>query len=279
MQINDLENAERMQTSEQAARVFKQMILKETAAFEQTPDADLYRVQLLAAMLERYDHYVANGAEMEPACAYVTREFSDLKKRMRDQEFEEYDLKKHDAQVQPLLTVEEAAEYIRQSAVRARRRAAGTAVLWGSFVPVVLSIALEELLNIGMDVIAALGGICFFAMIGFGIYLMVTAKKPVMDKRIRKKQFSMSRQLRRKLTDVKAAALEKARRGKKRGFILLGICPLAFMLGAAIGAMMDSDELALMMCLGVVSLLIGAGHYQLLTAGAEKKAVDRILRK
>ena len=278
MQKSNQAYERKTQADEDVLLGFKRLILEETQAFEQTPEADLYRVRLLAMMHERYDNYTANGAQDEAARAYVRKEFSDLRSRMRGEGFEEYDLRENGGKLWPPLSEDDAAQYIKQRSAKTCRRAAGFVLCIAFIVPITLSFGLSELLNLSMDEAAGVASFVVLAMIGYGIYAMITAKKPEQEERIKKNRFILSRRLRGKLEELKAAADEKWRRDKKHGFrtLLLGL--VTFPAGAAISSVLDYPEAAFSLSFSVALLLGFVGIYQLLTAGAKKKAIGLILK-
>ena len=93
---------------------FKRFILTESADFASEPAADLFRVNLLGRMLDRYDELIGQQVSPQTAQTRVKREFSDIAQMMRDQDF---DLAEDGftASRWPQLTEEEAAQYIQES--------------------------------------------------------------------------------------------------------------------------------------------------------------------
>ena len=67
---------------------FKRFILTESADFASEPAADLYRVNLLGQMLDRYDELLARQVDPLTAQTRVKREFSDIAQMMREQDFD-----------------------------------------------------------------------------------------------------------------------------------------------------------------------------------------------
>ena len=264
---------------EEASLAFKRFILTETAAVEQSPEADLFRVNTLARMLDRFDDYAAHGADVASAVAYTKREFAGLTARMREEGFAA-EGKETDARW-PQLSEDEAAQYIKESCGQLNRRAIGVGMCCASLLPMMLLNALSELLYFNSDVAGLLGLCGMFGMIAMGVYAMVTAKKPEQEKRIGKRRFSLSARLRKKLTALKGAAQEKARRRKGRGIALLVACVLPIFLGAALDELWytGTNDAFAMVGVGGMFAMIGAGVYELLVAGGEKKAVDRLLKE
>ncbi len=268
-------------TDEEAALRFKRFILDETQTLDSTPEADLYRVQLLTRMLDRYDDYTANGALAEAAYAYVLREFSGIRERMRSEGFGEYAQQEQGASVFGLLSEEEAARYIRECDDAAHKRAIGIALCCACVAPLMLITGVDELLTAYAGDVSSLLGICaMFGTIATGVYAIVTAKKPDEAKKIRKGRFSLSAALRKKLTAMKDAAEEKARKKRGRGVALLVACVLPIFLGALMDELWHSwtnDGFA-MLGVGGMFAMIGAGVYELITADAEKKSISALLK-
>ena len=68
---------------------FKRYILEKTEDFEREPMADLYRVNLLGQMLDRYDALRDKGMNAEAALQRTQDDFADIPRRMRREGFEE----------------------------------------------------------------------------------------------------------------------------------------------------------------------------------------------
>ena len=102
--------------TERAELTFKRFILNETRAFVHEPQADLYRVNLLGQMLNRYDVLREAGLGDVAASARVRREFHDIAERMLELGFDasEEDVG-FDNSGWPVLTEDDAAKYISES--------------------------------------------------------------------------------------------------------------------------------------------------------------------
>lgn len=272
------QTAREQRMGEEAALVFKRMILEETEAFEQTPQADLFRVNLLAQMLDRFDDYASNGANTQAAIAYVKREYADLAKRMRDEGFESA---QHVDARKPLLTEAEAAAYIKECDEQIHRRAIGVGLCCACLLPLMLLCGASEMLWGYTPDPAALLGLCgMFGMIASGVYALVTTKKPEAEQKIKKKRFSLSARLRKKLMDMKTMTKEKARRRRGVGIALLASCVLPIFLGAALDAAfyLSASPFAVM-GVGGMFAMIGAGVYEVIVAEGEKKTIDQLLKE
>jgi len=282
MQGNNQAYAHQRAPAEEAALAFKRFILDETTAFEQTPEADLFRVNVLAQMLDRFDDYAENGANTPSAVTYVKREFADLAQRMREEGFEETENGLHAPPRWPLLCEDDAARYLRESSDRVHKRAIGVGLCSACVLPLLLLTGLDTLImGYAGDTSSLLGIGCMFGMNAMGVYAMVTAKRPEDDEKIRKKRFSLSARLRRKLTAMRDLAHEKARRRRGKGIALLVACVLPIFLGAAVDSLFRlnfrNDPFTLA-GVGGMFAMIGAGVYELIVADGEKKAVDRLLK-
>ncbi len=265
---------------EEASLAFKRHILDETAAFEQSPEADLFRVNTLSQMLDRFDDYTANGADTASAVRYTRREFSDLAQRMREEGFEEAEHAGRKRSGWPMLTEDEAAQYLKEANTKAHKRALGIGLCSACCLPLMAMTALGELFGSYSDAWSLLGVCGMFGMIALGVYAIVTAKKPENESKIRKKRFSLSVRLRKKLTAMQELAKEKARRRTGRGIALLVACVLPIFLGAALDELWytwTNDAFA-MLGVGGMFAMLGAGVYEVTAAGAEKKAVDKLLK-
>jgi len=261
---------------------FKKIILEQTESFEKTPAADLFRVQLLSLMLNRFDEYTANGADADSASAYVIREFSNIRERMIEEGFVDAQSRQKEAFLWPKLSDEDAMQYVKESSAAMRKRARGIALCSGCVAPLMLITGVDTLMMGYTGNVSNLLGLCaMFGMIAAGVYDIVTAKNPQRDEKIQKKRFSLSEQLKKKLTDMKERADEKARRRSGRGIALLVLSVLPIFLGAALDELWfkwTNDAFA-MLGVGGMAMLVGVGVHELVSAGAEKKAVSTLLKE
>ena len=278
MQGNNHAYAQPRASAEDAALAFKRFILDETAAFEQTPEADLFRVNTLAQMLDRFDDYAGNGADTPSAVSYVRREYANLADRMREVGFEEADREGKRAARWPVISEEEAAQYLKEANAQVHKRAIGIGLCSACCLPLMLINGVCELLGGYSDAWPLLGLCGMFGMIAMGVYAIVTAKKPDSEKKINKKRFSLSARLRRKLTAMQEMTREKARRRRGKGIAMLVACVLPIFLGAALDELFYVYDAFAIMGVGGMFAMIGAGVYELLVADGEKKAIDRLLK-
>ena len=266
---------------EEASLAFKRFILDETAAFESEPQANLFRVNTLAQMLDRFDDYAENGADTQSAITYVRREFSDLPARMREAGFEEAEREGHRSSRWPLISEDEAARYLKEANAQTHKRAIGVGLCSACMLPLLMLCSLETLLYGYAGDVGSLLGLCgMFGMIAMGVYAIVTAQKPDGESKIKKKRFSLSARLRKKLTAMQEMTKEKARRRRGRGIALLVACVLPIFLGAALDELWytwTNDAFAIM-GVGGMFAMIGAGVYELIAADGEKKAIDKLLK-
>ena len=278
MQGNNHAYAQPRASAEDAALAFKRFILDETAAFEQTPEADLFRVNTLAQMLDRFDDYARNGADTPSAVSYVRREYANLADRMREVGFEEAEREGKRAARWPVISEEEAAQYLKEANAQVHKRAIGIGLCSACCLPLMLINGVCELLGGYSDAWPLLGLCGMFGMIAMGVYAIVTAKKPDSEKKINKKRFSLSARLRRKLTAMQEMTREKARRRRGKGIAMLVACVLPIFLGAALDELFYVYDAFAIMGVGGMFAMIGAGVYELLVADGEKKAIDRLLK-
>ena len=281
MQGNQQACESKPHASEAVSLGFKRFILDETESLMKTPEADLYRVQLLTLMLNRFDDYAANGVQEEAACTYVLREFSDIRERMISEGFGEHETQKRSASAWPQLSEGETAAYISESNAAAHKRAIGVALCCACVAPLMLFAGVETMITGYMGDVSSLLGLCgMFASVAAGVYEIVTAKKPEDQKKIRKRRFSLSAGLRKKLTEMKELLEEKARKKRGRGIVLLVACVLPIFLGAALDELWHTwtNDAFTMIGVGGMFVMIGAGVYDLITAGAQKNAVSDLLK-
>ena len=156
---------------------FKRYILEKTEAFAHEPMEDLYRVNLLGQMLDRYDELQKKGLSADAALQRTLADYADIPARMRREGFEEAGTRRTEARW-PQLTEEEAADYVKQSNAYTHKIAMGTALCSACVAPMMLLVALMSMLRqAGRGRHARLRRTCL-VMIGMGIYCLVTAKKP-----------------------------------------------------------------------------------------------------
>ena len=173
---------------------FKRYILEKTEAFAHEPMEDLYRVNLLGQMLDRYDELQKKGLSADAALQRTLADYADIPAQMRREGFEEAGARRTEARW-PQLTEEEAADYVKQSNAYTHKIAMGSALCSACVAPMMLLVALMSIYN-RQDVGGMLGCVGMFGMIGMGIYCLVTAKKPKNRDQIRNGRFSLSAALR-----------------------------------------------------------------------------------
>ena len=262
---------------ENVEMTFKRFILKETSAYAHEPQADLYRVNLLGQMLDRYDELLHAGLGEVAASARVRREYHDIADRMCELGFEPVDASADfTTSVWPQLTEDEAAEYISQRDTYLHKQSLGIAMCASCVTPVMIGAAISDLLY--SDFFALLGLVGMFMMIALGVYSIVMAKKPKREKEIRAGRFSIGYRLRRKLMDLREAMEEKARRRRGKGIALLVGCIMPIFVGAAFYELSYSDFWSIMGVAGMF-VMIGAGVYELVMADGEKKTMKKLLDK
>lgn len=258
---------------------FKRFILTESADFASEPAADLYRVNLLGQMLDRYDELLARQVDPKTAQTRVKREFSDIAQIMREQDF---DLAEdgESASRWPRLTEEDAAQYIEESDKMLHKTALGTAMCSACVLPLMIGAAFGAMTGSwrGEEFFASLGLVGMFIMIGLGIFAMTTAKKPAKQETVKRGRFSLSARVRKKLTLLQEAVAEKARRRRGKGIAMLVGCVSPIFIGAAFDALMGGVS-GTFASFGVAGMfaLIGLGVYEVVMAQGQKKTIDKLL--
>ena len=258
---------------------FKRFILTESADFASEPAADLYRVNLLGQMLDRYDELLARQVDPQTAQTRVKREFSDIAQMMREQDF---DLAEdgESASHWPRLSEEDAAQYIEESDKALHKTALGTAMCSACVLPLMIGAAFGAMTGSwrGEEFFASLGLVGMFIMIGLGIFAMTTAKKPAKQETVKRGRFSLSARVRKKLTLLQEAVAEKARRRRGKGIAMLVGCVSPIFIGAAFDALMGGAS-GTFASFGVAGMfaLIGLGVYEVVMAQGQKKTIDKLL--
>lgn len=263
--------------SEAVSLAFKRHILESSSGFVSEPMADAYRVNLLAGMLDRYDALRAKGMSEQTAMRRTMAEYDDIAAQMRDMGFEEA-LEDEEVNLSrwPQLSEDEAQRYIRERDAYMHRTAMGIFMCVACLAPMMILVALGEIFWLAEDFFAIFGVIGMFAMIGMGVYMMVTAVKPKDEKRIKKRRFSLGQRLRRKLTQMQEAISAKARRRKGKGVALCVMSVIPIMIGAAFSEIWYTDFWPVLGVAGMF-LMIATGVYQLVMADGEKKTMKRLL--
>ena len=267
-------------SSERVELAFKRHILEKTCGFASEPMEDLYRVQTLGMMLDRYDALCEGGLSEENGVQRVCYEFSDLAARMRDMGFEALE-DGEPASRWPQLTQEEAERYLRECDAYQHRIALGVALCTACVSPVLLTLALAELFfGFAGDAASLLGVGGLFGMIAMGVYLIVTAARPRDNKRIKKGRFSLGSRLKSKLSQMRELVDQRARSRRGKGIAMIVLCLMPVLLGIAVDEIllwrMGSESGTMLGVMGMF-LQIAAGVYELVMADGEKKTMKRLL--
>lgn len=260
-------------TSADVSLAFKRHILQESDGFVSEPMADLYRVNLLSRMLDRFDALCAQGMNEAAAQRRVIEEYGDIPAQMRAQGFEEIERALKNAQW-PLLTEEQARRYIHERDAYLHRTALGVMLCTACVTPVMLGASLEVWLH--SEFFTIMGMLGMFAMIALGVYAMVTAAKPKDGKRVKKGRFSLSSRLRRKLESLAEQMEAKVRRRRGKGIALIISSLGPVLAGAALSEVWYSDFWPILGDAGMF-VMIGAGVYELIMADGERKTIKRLL--
>lgn len=259
---------------------FKRYILEKTEEFEREPMADLYRVNLLGQMLDRYDALRDKGMNAEAALQQTQEDFADIPRRMRREGFEELNAPTSSGRWEQL-TEDEAAVYVKQSSDYQHRVAMGAALCSACVAPLMAFTGLTAMISYTMESVGGtIGLVGMFAMIGLGVYSLTTAKKPKNRAKIRSHEFSISPRLRKKLLMLKEAADEKTRRRRGKGIALLATCVVPIFIGAALDGVLNLNSSDPFAILGVAAmfLMIGLGVYEVTAAPGEKKPLNELLK-
>ena len=258
---------------------FKRFILTESADFASEPAADLYRVNLLGQMLDRYDELLARQVDPLTAQTRVKREFSDIAQMMREQDFDLAE-EGESASRWPRLSEEDAAQYIEESDKALHKTALGTAMCSACVLPLMIGAAFGSLTGSwrGEEFFASIGLVGMFIMIGLGVYAMTTAKKPKMHDTVKRGRYSLGSRVRRKLQQLQEAVDEKARRRRGKGIAMLVGCVSPILIGAAFDALAGASS-GTFASFGVAGMfaLIGLGVYEVVMAQGQKKTIDKLL--
>lgn len=259
--------------SEEATLAFKRHILQKSGGFASEPAVDLFRVNLLAQMLDRYDELRGQGMGDASSLSRVLYEFDDIAQRMRRQGFEELEEEAADARW-PLMSEAEAMQYVQERDDYLHKQAMGTALCSSCVMPLMLGAALTNAFY--SDVFSMIGLAGMFVMIGMGVYAMATAVKPKKQAIVKKGRFSLSARARARLAQMREDVEGKARKRYGKGIAVLVTCVIPIFLGAALSELWHSDSGAIMGIAGMF-VMIGAGVYELVMADGEKKTMKHLL--
>lgn len=270
---------------EEATLSFKRYILEQSVAYASEPAADLYRVNLLGRMLNRYDELLDDGISEGASILRVKAEFADIPQQMREQGFEMLGDGERDAgssrarDTWPRISEDEAALYIKESGDRNHKVAMGTALCSACVMPLMLAAGLGEMMwGRAENFYMMFGLVGMFAMIGIGCYLFSMAKRPKNREKIRKGRFSLSPSLRSKLRELREMTREKARRRRAKGIALLVTCVVPIFIGAAFAEFTGGDAWPIFGVAGMFAM-IGGGVYEVMMGESEKKVMKELLRE
>ena len=266
---------QRSAVSEETILAYKRHILSQSSGFASGPMEDLFRVNLLGQMLERHDALAAKDMGEFSCRSRVLHEFADIAAQMQEQGFAESAEPETDSRW-PQLSTADAERYIRERDAYQHGISLGVMLCSACGSPLMIAAAFAEIWY--SDAFAMLGLVGMFAMIGMGVYAIVTAAKPKNEKRIRKGRFSLSRKLRERLEQMKEAVEAKARKRKGRGVALIVTSLIPMFVGAAFSEIWYFDIFPMLGLAGMFGM-IGLGVYELMMADGEKKTIGRLLRQ
>ena len=270
---------QRYTVSEETTLAFKRHILNQSSGFASEPAVDLFRVNLLAQMLDRYDALRAKGMSDAASQSRVLDEYDDIASQMRAQGFEEVEAPEEaPANARwPLLSEAEAMQYVKERDAYLHRQAMGTALCSSCVMPLMIGAAFTEFWF--SDAFSMLGLVGMFAMIGTGVYAMATAVKPKKQTVVKKGKFSLSARTREKLAQMREDVERKARKRFGKGVAILVTCVIPLFIGAALSELSEfwmSDGWPVLGVAGMFAM-IGAGVYELVMADGEKKTMKHLL--
>ena len=272
--------ARRAAAREDATLAFKRFILERSGDFENEPQADLYRVNLLAQMLDRYDELRTVGTSEELCLQRVRREFADIPERMAQAGFERADRQTRAERARwPQLTDAQADAYIAQANTYAHRMGIGSALCAACCAPLMAAMSLSEVWWSHEGIFAGIGLIGMFAMIGLGIYSFVTAERPKQRAQIKKGEFSLGGRLRSRLEALRDSIRSKSRKRMAMGIAVLATCVIPIFFGVILGEIFGGYSMFPVMGVGGMFVFIGLGVYELVVAEGEKKAISALLKE
>ena len=267
---------QRCAVSEETTLAFKRHILKKSSGFASEPAVDLFRVNLLAQMLDRYDALRAKGMSDAASQSRVLDEYDDIASRMRAQGFEAPEEAPVNARW-PLLSEAEAMQYVQERDAYLHRQAMGTALCSSCVMPLMIGAAFTEFWT--SDAFSMLGLVGMFAMIGMGVYAMATAMKPKKQAAVKKGKFSLSARARAKIAQMRENVERKARKRFGKGVAMLVTCVIPLFIGAALSELSEFWMPDGWPVLGLAGMfvMIGGGVYELVMADGEKKTMKHLL--
>ena len=266
---------------EDASLAFKRYILDRSRGFVSEPHADLFRVNLLAQMLDRYDELCDAGMNEQDCLRRVRREFADIPERMADAGFERVDGRDRRVDSRwPQLSEADVEQYLLQENDYAHKNALGTAMCTACCAPLMIGAAFGEWLWGLSEMLTMLGLVGMFAMIGLGVYTFVTAEKPKLHNDVKRGRFSLSGRMRRRIEEMFNAVSVKARKRKAKGVAMFVTCIIPIFVGAIFGELFGggSDFFSIMGVAGMFGM-IGLGVYETVVGNNEKQAVKRLLKQ
>lgn len=262
--------------SEETTLAFKRHILQKSSGFASEPEVDLFRVNLLAQMFDRYDELREKGMSDVSSQSRVLYEFDDIAARMRRQGLAEIEVPEEAPRNArwPLLSEAESMQYIQERSAYLHRQAMGTALCSSCVLPLMIGAALSEFW--GIDAYSLIGLVGMFAMIGTGVYAMSTAEKPKKQMTVKKGKFSLSARTRGRLEQMREDVERKARSRKGKGIVMLVTCVVPILIGAALSGFWGSNGWPVLGVAGMFTM-IGAGVYELVMADGENKTMKHLL--
>ena len=260
---------------ERAELAFKRHILETSSRFEAEPVADMYRVNLLGQMLDRYEDLKKQGLTAVSAIERTKADFADIHQRMLD-----FGLlpqaQGSNAGCWPQMTEDEAAQYLKEHSSMLHKRALGVLMCVCCLVPLFVFMAFFSLFGWrGEEIGSMLGVLGMFGMIGTGVYSIITAGKPKDDQLVKSGRYSFSVRLRQKLRKMREMIEQKSQRRKGKAIAMLVTCVIPVIAGGIMTEFINLDLFPLAGC-ACMFAMIGSGVYQLIMASGEKQAINKL---
>ena len=262
---------ERRDAQRDAELSFKRHILEQSSGFVCEPAADMYRLNLLGMMLTRYDELKDSGLSDLMSLQRTILEYEDIGQRMQEAGFEPQEEFSEDQ-----LTENEAIQYIEERQRFLNKRMQGVAICVASMMPLfVLGMIAQFLL---LDSCYLIGLLASIVMVGFGIYMIASARRPRDEERVRYGAFSLSTRVRRKMEQYAETVKEKAKKRKGIGVVLMVTSGFPVIVSNVLAEMFLEDAWLLA---GVSGMLVMAaiGVYQICMSQGENKTMKNLLSK
>ena len=262
---------ERRDAQRDAELSFKRHILEQSSGFVCEPAADMYRLNLLGMMLTRYDELKDCGLSDLMSLQRTILEYEDIGQRMQEAGFEPQEEFGEDQ-----LTENEAIQYIEERQRFLNKRMQGVAICVASMMPLLVMGMIAEFLF--SDICYLIGLLASVALVGLGVYMIVSVRKPRDEERVRYGAFSLSVRVRRKMEQYAETVKEKAKKRRGIGVLLMVISILPVILSNVLAEMFLEDAWLLAGVSGML-VMVAIGIYQICMGQGERKTMNNLLDK